>query len=135
VVSFTPLPLYPRVKEPPVPFGVDPRASLDDDEKRKFLPPPGLELPPLGLPGRSQSLYRLRYPGSQHIRRFFFKKRSKYNYQITECIHTYCPKTLAVMFFSLAYAELISKFTAFYRIQRFIIIFIRVRSWTLSCAR
>jgi hypothetical protein len=31
-------------------------------EKRKFLPPPGLELRPLGRPARSQSLYRLLYP-------------------------------------------------------------------------
>jgi hypothetical protein len=38
-------------------------ASLDDVEKRKFLTLPGLELRPLGRPARSQSLYRLRYPG------------------------------------------------------------------------
>jgi hypothetical protein len=44
--------------------GVDPRAGLDDVEKRKFLAVPGLELHPLSRPGRSQSLYRLRYPGS-----------------------------------------------------------------------
>jgi hypothetical protein len=44
---------------------VDPRAGLDDLEKRKFLTtPPGLELRPLRRPARSQSLYRLRYPGS-----------------------------------------------------------------------
>jgi hypothetical protein len=43
---------------------VGPRAGLDDVEKRKFLTLPGLELRPLGLPARSQSLYRLRYPGS-----------------------------------------------------------------------
>jgi hypothetical protein len=43
---------------------VDPKAGLDDVEKRKFLTLPGLELRPLGLPARSQSLYRLRYPGS-----------------------------------------------------------------------
>jgi hypothetical protein len=40
------------------------RADLDDVEKRKFLTFPGLELRPLGLPARSQSLYRLRYPDS-----------------------------------------------------------------------
>jgi hypothetical protein len=34
---------------------VDPRAGLDDA---------GLELQPLSRPARSQSLYRLRYPGS-----------------------------------------------------------------------
>jgi hypothetical protein len=58
----------PPGKEPPVPIGlggwVDPRAGLDDVEKGKFLTLPGLELRPLGRPGRSQSLYRLRYPGS-----------------------------------------------------------------------
>jgi hypothetical protein len=42
---------------------VGPRDSLDDVEKRKFLTLPGLELQPLGHPSRSQSLYRLRYPG------------------------------------------------------------------------
>jgi hypothetical protein len=41
---------------------VDPRAGLDDVEKRKFLPPPGLGIPTLGRPARSQSLYRLSYP-------------------------------------------------------------------------
>jgi hypothetical protein len=40
---------------------VDPRDGLDDVEKRKFLTLQGLELRPVA---RSQSLYRLRYPGS-----------------------------------------------------------------------
>jgi hypothetical protein len=43
---------------------VDPRTGLDDVEKRKFLTLSRLELRPLGHPARSQSLYRLRYPGS-----------------------------------------------------------------------
>jgi hypothetical protein len=43
---------------------VDARAGLDDVEKRKLLTLPGLELRSLGRPARSQSLYRLRYPGS-----------------------------------------------------------------------
>jgi hypothetical protein len=43
---------------------VDPRAHLDDVEKRKFLTLPGLQLQPFGRPARSQSLYRLRYPDS-----------------------------------------------------------------------
>jgi hypothetical protein len=43
---------------------VDPTAGLDDVEKRKFLTLPGLELRPLGRRARSQSLYRLSYPGS-----------------------------------------------------------------------
>jgi hypothetical protein len=45
---------------------VDHRAGLDDVEKRKFLNLPGLELRPLGRPARSQSLYRLSYPGSDN---------------------------------------------------------------------
>jgi hypothetical protein len=40
---------------------VDPRASLDDVERRKILPLPRLELRPLCRPSRSQSLYRLSY--------------------------------------------------------------------------
>jgi hypothetical protein len=40
---------------------VNPRAGLDDVEKRKFLTLPGLELRPLGRPARSQLLYLLRY--------------------------------------------------------------------------
>jgi hypothetical protein len=43
---------------------VNPTAGLDDFEKRKFLTLPGLELRPHNRPARSQSLYRLRYPGS-----------------------------------------------------------------------
>jgi hypothetical protein len=44
---------------------VGPRAGLDDVERRKFLPLLRLELQPLGRPARSQSLYRLRYPGAR----------------------------------------------------------------------
>jgi hypothetical protein len=43
---------------------VGPKAGLGDVEKRKFLTLPGLEIWPLGRPARSQSLYRLCYPGS-----------------------------------------------------------------------
>jgi hypothetical protein len=43
---------------------VHPRAGLDDLEKIKFLTLPGLELRTLGRLARSQSLYRLRHPGS-----------------------------------------------------------------------
>jgi hypothetical protein len=42
---------------------VDPRAGLDDLEKRKFLTLLGLELRPLGHPAHSQLLYRLHHPG------------------------------------------------------------------------
>jgi hypothetical protein len=43
---------------------VNPRSGLDDVEKRKFLTLLGLELRSLARPARSQSLHRLRYPGS-----------------------------------------------------------------------
>jgi hypothetical protein len=43
----------------------DPRAGLDDTEKRKFLKLLELELRPLSRPARSQSLYRLTSPGSK----------------------------------------------------------------------
>jgi hypothetical protein len=46
---------------------VDPRIGLDDVERINILPLPGLELRPLGHPARSQSLYRLSYPGSQRV--------------------------------------------------------------------
>jgi hypothetical protein len=44
---------------------VGPRTGLDDMERRIFLTLPGLELRPFDRPAFSQSLYRLRYPGSQ----------------------------------------------------------------------
>jgi hypothetical protein len=43
---------------------VGPRTGRDVAEKRKFLPLPRLELRLLGHLARSQSLYRLCYPGS-----------------------------------------------------------------------
>jgi hypothetical protein len=43
---------------------VDPRVSMEDKEKRKFLTLLGIELRFLGRPASSQSLYQLRYPGS-----------------------------------------------------------------------
>jgi hypothetical protein len=48
MVSFTPLPLYPRERAPGTHFmggWVDPRAGLDDMEKWKFVTLSGLELP------------------------------------------------------------------------------------------
>jgi hypothetical protein len=44
---------------------VDSRAGLEYLEKRKFLSLPRLVFRPLGRRARSQSLYRLSYPGSQ----------------------------------------------------------------------
>jgi hypothetical protein len=51
---------------------VGPRAGMDDGEKRKFLPPLGIELRPLDCSARSQSIYRLRYPGSNIKVRDFY---------------------------------------------------------------
>jgi hypothetical protein len=48
---------------------MDTGAGLDDVEKKKFLTLQGLKLRPQGRPVRSQSLYRLRYPGSQGLRK------------------------------------------------------------------
>ncbi|PNF37610.1 hypothetical protein B7P43_G11987 [Cryptotermes secundus] len=48
-------------------LGTSWRADLDDVEKRKFFTLQGLELRPLGHLARSQSLYRLSYPGSYNI--------------------------------------------------------------------
>jgi hypothetical protein len=43
---------------------MDLTVGLNFMEKRKLLTLPGLEIRPLGRPTRSQSLYRLSYPGS-----------------------------------------------------------------------
>jgi hypothetical protein len=67
VVNFTTQPLFPLGNTPGTPWiggRVDPTTGLDDVENRKFSTLSGLELRPLGRPSRSQSLYRLRYPGS-----------------------------------------------------------------------
>jgi hypothetical protein len=67
VVSFTSRSLYQQRKSPRthwIGVWVDPRAGLDDVDKRKFLTLPGLEHRTLGHPTRSQSLYRLSYSGS-----------------------------------------------------------------------
>jgi hypothetical protein len=59
--------LYPWGKSPRYPLDRrlgGPIAGLDDVKKRQFLTLPGLELRPLGRPARSQSPYRLSYPGS-----------------------------------------------------------------------
>jgi hypothetical protein len=55
------LPLYPGNHW--IGGWVDPRADLDDVEKRQFFNLPGVELRPLGHSASSQSLYQLCYPG------------------------------------------------------------------------
>jgi hypothetical protein len=54
---------------------VNPRTGLDDLEKGNVLTLLGLELQPLGRPGRSQSLYGLRHSGSQVILRLKHHRR------------------------------------------------------------
>jgi hypothetical protein len=66
VVRFTPLPFHPGERAPVTHWigdWVGPRAILDD-MKRKVLIQLRLELGPLAHAARSQSLYRLIYPGS-----------------------------------------------------------------------
>jgi hypothetical protein len=58
---------------------VDPRAGLDDVKKRKFLTLLGLELRSLGRSARSQSLYRLRYPGPLASGLFLRKREDKHD--------------------------------------------------------
>jgi hypothetical protein len=66
---------------------VDPRAGLDDVEKRKFLTLPGLEPRPLSRPARSQSLYRLCYPGYlSHLCSSLFALRSSLIFCLLEIL-------------------------------------------------
>jgi hypothetical protein len=68
VASFTPCHFTPGERDPGTHWTgcwMDPRAGLDEVEKRKFLTLPGLELRTLCPLARIQSLYRLRYPGYQ----------------------------------------------------------------------
>jgi hypothetical protein len=77
VIIFTPRPLYPQAESSPgthwIGGWVGPRAGLVDLEYRKLLPLPGLELRPLGRPAHSQSLHRLRYPGTHTNFSYKFK--------------------------------------------------------------
>jgi hypothetical protein len=71
VVSFTHRPLYPRGKIPLYPLarwlsGPQNRSGRRGEEE--ILPLLRLELRPFGRLNRSQSLYRLRYPGSYVLR-------------------------------------------------------------------
>jgi hypothetical protein len=60
--SFTPVERAPGIHW--IGGRVDPRAGLDDVEKRKFLTVPGLELQSISRSACSHSLYRLLYPDS-----------------------------------------------------------------------
>jgi hypothetical protein len=69
---------------------VNPRAGLDHVEKRKFLILPGLELRPPGQPARSQSLYRLCYPGSSQFEYHnnIAKQYKLWRSSICNCLHS-----------------------------------------------
>jgi hypothetical protein len=61
---------------------VGPITGLDDVEKTEILTLPGLELRPLGHPSRSQSLYRLRYPGIRELNDVFNFLKNKNNFDL-----------------------------------------------------
>jgi hypothetical protein len=71
---------------------VGPTTGMDDVEKRKILLLPGLELRPLRRSARSQSLYRLRYPGSFYgecVRPIIHKK-----YERLTFIYNFCSRNV-----------------------------------------
>jgi hypothetical protein len=60
------------------------RTGVDDMEKIKFLPLPGLKLQPLGRPARSQPLYRMSYPGSNYLSHVHHVNRTSFQQQETK---------------------------------------------------
>jgi hypothetical protein len=72
---------------------VGPRAGLDDVEKRKFLTLPGFELRSLCCSARSQSLYRLRYPGSLRYLIYYGKANLNVNHFISYLVKLKHPYT------------------------------------------
>jgi hypothetical protein len=71
IVRVTPLPRFtPEERTPDTHWTgdwVDPRAGLGTEVRGKILLPlPGIEPRSLGLPVRSQTLYRLSYPALMH---------------------------------------------------------------------
>jgi hypothetical protein len=76
---------------------MDPRAGLDNVEKKEFLTLPGLELRPFGRSARSQSLYRLRYLGSSlDIRTKFYENWFRYSEVIKGIFFIWFVRLLAV---------------------------------------
>jgi hypothetical protein len=70
VISFTPLPLYPREGAPCthcIGSWADLRVGLDDIENRKFLSLLGLELRPLGRPASRYTDYAIPDPISSRF--------------------------------------------------------------------
>jgi hypothetical protein len=69
---------------------VDPRAGLDDLEKRTFLTISELELRPLGRPARNQWLYRLSYPGSLLYSRQYYYRATTVLLSVSAYIYYAC---------------------------------------------
>jgi hypothetical protein len=68
---------------------MDPRAGLDDVEKRKFSPLPGLELQSLRDAARDQLLYRLSYPGFSSFMLYISKLKYVKAARDTEICHCF----------------------------------------------
>jgi hypothetical protein len=62
------------------------KANLDDVDKIRFLTLSGLEIRSLGRPARTQSLYRLRYPGSLLTHNIW---KLVYNVKLTKCFKSW----------------------------------------------
>jgi hypothetical protein len=99
---------------------VDPRAGLDDVEKRKYLTLLGLELRCLGRPAHSQSLCRLRYPGSKlnqyYFETLYYDVQRKYNLKnlcAKNCFETILTKQIPTFQLSLQYDLLLQNNTDF----------------------
>jgi hypothetical protein len=70
MVSLTLRPLYPRGKSPQYPLDRrlgGPQSQSGRHGEMKILAPTRAQTPTPGHPARSQSLYRLRYPGSRRM--------------------------------------------------------------------
>jgi hypothetical protein len=83
---------------------------------------PGLELRPLGRPGRSQSLYRLRYPGSfLHLLLGFYlhicKKRERKRVILPSLVSRFCTLSTPIL----------------YLLSFFIILYLSARQFYLLC--
>jgi hypothetical protein len=84
VVSFTPLPLYPRGKSPRYQLDRilgEPQSPSGRRGEEKILDPTGTRTP--NPRSSSQSLYRLRYPGSSVITQSKFFR--SYLHFLTQC--------------------------------------------------
>jgi hypothetical protein len=86
---------------------VDPRASLDTVSKEtNSQPPPGFESRSSYRPGRSQSLYRLSYPGciSLHNKMRKFSFVSLYVFQVAQ---VFCNVSFSLEYFLLTLRHLV----------------------------